>query len=571
MQQLAVVGHAISDIKIWEAVDGLRVNAGTLSELAEGARAIGLTRTFVAEHHRLPSDYELVGLAGDSDTMAEMLAEAMVVKDRIGFEPLAPLLKAARAIAIVQEAYTDLGKVGETGDADKVIELMEQTVVAYRAVDGQGAAYTTHDSDSWGVMERRERDENVGKTLFTGVRFLDEIMDGVAPNDLVIVAAKTGVGKSQLLAEIARFVSKRESDDEIRAWLKTQGVRSEEDFDVQLQLFAEVRRRLTNGEKEADVRIWLKANTGMDPAAINALLERFHKAFLLALEAYPGEMQRRLKWPIIVKLWRKDHPHGCTCGTCNRGENLDWVKFSHSRYQEILKPYEDAAQAEFSKKYGTLRALYKNSSNFDIREMERAIVRASKDSDLILLDHLHYVDTDSDDRNVNEYQMQKKIVQKLREITLSGGKPIIAAAHFSKPEVGRFAPLLPPMEKIMGSSDISKIATHVLLLGDTSGLEPDVFPLPDIPGTERMIPTLFRLSKSRTAGSERTNYVAVCFYDRAAGQYLPTYVLGWLRNFGTKWAPVYQEDIPYWAVSAVRIPRPSPEGGKAPGLEKEKK
>jgi replicative DNA helicase len=486
LQQLAALGHAVTDIQMFEAVVALR------PDLGPAAKTWDVAQQFLTDFHRLGSDRELMSLGADPD----ILTEARLACADIGFETLAPELKTSRTIEIVKTAYKDLD--GQE-DAEKIIDTMDKAVIAYRSVDESGVAYSTKTSAEWGEIEYQDRLKNYGKTLDTGIRFIDEISDGVAMNDLVIVAAKTGVGKSQMLAEIARNVA--------------------------------------NVKSEANLA---RVRDGGDPSS----------AFLLALEAYAGEMQRRLKWPTICMLWRQANPGK---------PHLDWGKFSNGRYRDELEPFEARAQELFAEKYTALHTLYRNSATFGIDEMERAIVRASKDHDLVLLDHLHYVDTDSEDRNVNEYGMQKKIVQKLREITLTKGRPIIAAAHFSKPEVGKFAAILPPMEKIMGSSDISKIATQVILLGNTSGLEEDAFTLPFDPGTlglKGTVPTLVRLAKSRLYGAERTDIVAVCFFDRSAGQYRPQYLPGRLRSYGTKWIPMFADEIPGWASdAAIRLPR----------------
>jgi len=471
-QQLATLGHAIVDIQIFEAIVRLQ------PDLGPAAKEWKIAQQFLSDFHRLGTEMELISRGADLD----ILTEARLSRSDIGFETLSPALKKSRTVDIVKNAYKNLDGAE---DADKIIETMDQAVIEYRSVGESGVAYTTRTSAEWGEMEYQDRLKNAGKTLYTGIRFIDDISDGVALNDLVIVAAKTGVGKSQMLAEIARNVSKKMVEEEAP-----------------------------------------------------------RNAFLLALEAYAGEMQRRLKWPIICRLWRTGNPGA---------PHLDWGKFSNGRYQKELQDYEGEAQRIFATKYGSLQTLYRNSATFGIEEMERAIVRASKDNDLILLDHLHYVDTDSDDRNVNEYGMQKKIVQKLREITLKG-KPIIAAAHFSKPEVGKYAAILPPMEKIMGSSDISKIATQVILLGNTSGLEEDAFTLPTMPNNLDLrgtVPTLVRLAKSRLYGAERTDIVAVCFFDRGAGQYRPQYLPGRLRSYGTKWIPIFSDEMPQWATDAA--------------------
>jgi DnaB helicase-like protein len=506
-QQMAILGHAITDSKIYEAAAALGLEAKFFAYNANANHVWERMQEFYRRVKRHPSQQELADEVSFLDermqaAQRKTIDEAIKAKDGIAFDSVLPGLKAMAVSRIIANQTPKVYSAYERGDLDKAVDAMDEIVTACRTIDGQGVSFTAHDSATWSEIERQGRDANKNRILMTGITYIDDVTDGIEPHDLTIVSSKTGVGKSQLLAEIAR-------------------------------------------------RIAGPPKNPTDPV---------RHPFLLALEAYAGEMQRRLKWPIICRAYRRKNPHA---------PNLDWVKFAHGRYQDILAPYEAEAHAEFAAKYSRLKALYRHSATFGIVEMEKAIVKAVPTSDVILLDHLHYVDTDTDAaRNSNEYHQQKKIVQKLREISLTHGKPIIAAAHVTKLDIGKFAPLVPPQEKIMGTSDIQKIASMIIMMGPTSHLEPEQFDLQALPrpilqiggeyvNYQTATPTFIQLTKSRIAGSARTTFVAVCYYDRDKGQYLPQYHLGHLRSYGTKWTPCYADEIPEWGIHAFKIERPT--------------
>ena len=51
--------------------------------------------------------------------------------------------------------------------------------------------------------ERELRKARSGRLLAFGVEYLDRALDGIAPNDLIIIGAPTGTGKTELVTHIA--------------------------------------------------------------------------------------------------------------------------------------------------------------------------------------------------------------------------------------------------------------------------------------------------------------------------------------------------------------------------------
>lgn len=273
------------------------------------------------------------------------------------------------------------------------------------------------------------------------------------------------------------------------------------------------------------------------------------KTFLMALEAAPGEMQRRIKFPILMGLYRNARGP--------KAPPIDYVKFVHGHYRNELAEFEDIASRHIVMKYGNITTLYRSEAGYGIKEMVRDVSIASRKHGLVVLDHIHYVDLDE---SKNENQQLKKIMDELA-LAVTLGTPIVAAAHLRKEqEHGKYVPLIPTLESVSGGH-ITKIATSVVILGETDTADPtqiDVKLLQEKAHVDGR-PTLVHLAKFRNGGTDRTRYAALCFYRPSKGTYAKEYILGRLSNRNTKFTPVYSEDLPDWATCAIRMAAPSNE------------
>jgi hypothetical protein len=81
-------------------------------------------------------------------------------------------------------------------------------------------------------------------------------------------------------------------------------------------------------------------------------------------------------------------------------------------------------------------------------------------ADLIVLDHLHYVDADGPNENVET----KKIVQAIRDSSLAAQVPVVAIAHLRKKQGGVNAREIPDADAIHGASEVSKVATKIVMV-----------------------------------------------------------------------------------------------------------
>ena len=299
--------------------------------------------------------------------------------------------------------------------------------------------------------EAAERAKLSGRLLRFGVSFLDDYCRGLLPHDLILIAARTGAGKTTLAEMIA---------------------------------------------------------TGNAAAG-----KRVH---YFALEAEPNEIERRLKFRWLA--------HRCYIDGFNYP---DWYL---GRFDDELGFLAAEADDTLGRDYATLQTYYKAAGDFGQADIHRLFLAIRNETDLIVLDHLHYVDTPDD---VAENRAQKEIVKAIRDCALSIGVPIIVVAHMRKR--AKRSQLLPEVEDVMGSSDIAKIATRAILLA----------PAKDQTAAQSYErPTYIQADKDRLCGNQAT--VALLQYDLRFSTYQDKYFLGYADAQGESWK-LATGAIPSWA------------------------
>jgi hypothetical protein len=162
------------------------------------------------------------------------------------------------------------------------------------------------------------------------------------------------------------------------------------------------------------------------------------------------------------------------------------------------------------------------------------------DVDLVIFDHVHYVDSDDD----NENRALKEVAQTLRYSALELGRPVVAIAHVRKRGLvsGRL-PLLPRTADIHGSSELTKNATRVVVLAPGRGRE-----TPRDPDTgerqRHLIPTYMRVEKCRWDGEDQL--AAVLLFDIRHRSYEDRYLLGRMSPTGTEFEELTIDEVPDW-------------------------
>lgn len=177
-----------------------------------------------------------------------------------------------------------------------------------------------------------------------------------------------------------------------------------------------------------------------------------------SLESFHREIESRIFYGILADKFFSD-PH--------RKSYIPmyyrlWIQ-GNPETVEALKKYRREAELEYERRYGDrLRMVYRDTSHFSVKEFERFFATYSRDSDLIVVDHLNYFDSHDDSKSENK--VTEEIMKRIRDCVLIAKKPVLLLTHVRKKD-GREKKLLPDMEDIHGSSNIYKIATKSIILG----------------------------------------------------------------------------------------------------------
>jgi archaellum biogenesis ATPase FlaH len=305
--------------------------------------------------------------------------------------------------------------------------------------------------------ELLERSKIMGRLMYTGVQYLDDCMFGILPDDLVLIGAPTGVGKTQLCVNIAKH-------------------------------------NIMAGK-------------------------RVH---YIALEASRFEIERRLKFPMVMEKYhndpfKKDLPP------------ISYVEWYAGKYLGELANYEVEVSKEFSKTYKNLHVLYKKGK-FGVDELNEHVGLIANETDLIVIDHVHYFDFEDS----NENRAIKEVMIKARDLALEMNHPIILVAHLRKKQSSADDYMVAPLEEFHGSSDLTKIATRVITVNKGTLVAPGLYE------------TYFRVSKNRHASD--TNFMGMEFFDPKTRSYRHgLYEVGWCsQKRGKPFVSLTEGDYPDW-------------------------
>lgn len=297
------------------------------------------------------------------------------------------------------------------------------------------------------VGEEKERLEQVERGQTFGVKFLDETLRAIEIDDLILIGALPGVGKTQLVTNIA----------------------------------------LKNALKG----------------------KRVH---LFALEAGKREIERRMKFQLVMKHYYQE--------TKDYEFRLAYYDWYRGAAKERLEPYVRLAEDEM-RGLKSLHVFYRHQ-RFGVTEFRRAFLGISKETDLVIVDHLHYFSLDDD----NENKAVKEIMMEMRDLVLISQVPIILVAHLRKADKAILS-LAPDLSEFHGTSEIGKIVTKAVTLG---------------PGEHEgngIYSTFVRIAKCRQDGGV-TKFLMKVFWDAKVNNYKNSYALGTetLTKKGKEFRPI---------------------------------
>jgi RecA/RadA recombinase len=292
------------------------------------------------------------------------------------------------------------------------------------------------------------------------------------------------------------------------------------------------------GIRPSDVVLY-SAGTGIgktEAAATTALSaaaagKRVH---MFALEAEPFEIEMRIKYRLIATAYYHDDSRFQRVAI----RYQDWAAGLLDR---SLGRYEDQIQDQLDATTRNLKTYYR-AGDFSGSDFVRIAAEVAEQTDLIVLDHLHYLDNDE----ANENAGYKRMTKQIRDSALTNGKPVLAVAHIRKSD--RFAKrLIPTIEDVHGSSDISKIVTKAVMFARAD----------DQPSLKKSLSnTYIQVVKNRTDGST-TRYIAMVGFDLRTNNYDGNYEMFVPVDGGTMTRALTGDELPDWAIGATRAPSKS--------------
>lgn len=261
------------------------------------------------------------------------------------------------------------------------------------------------------------------------------------------------------------------------------------------------------------------------------------RAHYFALEAEPDEIEMRGKFVELSSLVfrRKEHLRG-------KFNYSDWYR---GRFDKDVADLEAEAEHAFASKYRTLKTYYRGAK-FDYETINKLFLAIQDETDLIVLDHLHYIDVADD----NENRGFKAAIMTIRNASLLIGRPVILVVHLRKRDQ-RSKALVPSLGDVHGSSDITKVCTHAIMLARASRSAFDY-------EREGHANTFFSVPKDRVAGA--SDHLALCLFDWRKRQYAPTYTLGKQSKGGDTFEPLGRDEVPHWATRHEPLSAPLPMG-----------
>lgn len=275
--------------------------------------------------------------------------------------------------------------------------------------------------------------------------------------------------------------------------------------------------------------ILIGAGSGMGKTQLccsiaRANIEKGKRVHYIALEAERAEIERRIKYSIFSRLFFNDPDRP-------KWVNLSYQNYVLGDYFKSCDKFEIQATREFLHNFSSL-FIFNKLNEFTTSDLIKNVLDCAHETDLIIVDHVHYFDFE----DTNENRAMKDVAKTARMLSLENGKPIILVSHLRKRD--KFSTdLVPDIEEFHGSSDLYKIATRVITL---AGGKSD---------TNGMCETFFRVCKNRFAG-EVTRYLGRTLFNMRQGTYESGYEIGHSQQKrGEEFVKLEEFDIPSWATS----------------------
>ncbi len=273
------------------------------------------------------------------------------------------------------------------------------------------------------------------------------------------------------------------------------------------------------------VLIGAKTGSGKTQLASNIAMANCRagrRVHYFALEAEDREIERRMKFQLLAAIYYREY-----VGAHIKLRYIDWY---NGRLDYVLGRFEGQADDELREVTKNLCTYYRVDS-FTSDDFARHLDAIREETDLVVLDHFHYVDSTDE----NENRGHKRIVKQIRDSALRAEKPVIVIGHVRKSDP-RNATLVPTEEAFHGSSDIVKIATKAIMIAPDYATDT---------GHSNLWSTYMQIVKCRQ-DSSLTRYVARINFDTKHDAYEEFYALGRLTDGGREFLGLDTDQWPTW-------------------------
>lgn len=258
------------------------------------------------------------------------------------------------------------------------------------------------------------------------------------------------------------------------------------------------------------------------------------RVLFVALEAEQFEIERRLKFQIMAKEFyarRGDYP------ATIKLTYTDWLFDKYGKDLDELDAFGDGALSQLKQ---NLTCYSPNMADFSKRDFSTVYESLTDGHDLVVFDHIHYL---AQDDKEHEYEHIKKTMWQLRNDINRKRVPIIAMSHLRK-EDKKDKAILPAIEELHGSSEITKQANHVVVFAP-------VWQLPKKTNPDEMFQppvgsTLCRILKTRSGHSCADRYAALMKFNLQEQHYDPDYVPYEIDRYSTTLTPMRYQDFEFW-------------------------
>ena len=249
------------------------------------------------------------------------------------------------------------------------------------------------------------------------------------------------------------------------------------------------------------------------------------KVCYIALEGDRFELEQRIKYNKISKIYYENpSKYG--------GGYLNFRDWKLTTFDDKLKEIDSEITDLVAEECEELEIIYPSVTEFFRDDLELMWEELSESFDLIIIDHLHYIDFEES----NEHIGVKRNVSKIRGLINKYRVPAILISHLRKTAYANKS-ITPQIEELHGSSEISKQANHVISFSRCYEIGDHEFEKPM---------TAFEILKTRWA--EGVGYIGVTNFDFKTKKYDDPYALYRIKDrFCTKAKPVKISRAPHWA------------------------